>query len=152
MLKIQLIKVIVGLICGLLFGSGMIISEMVDPDKVIGFLNVTGEWDPTLIFVLGGALIVFTPIYHLFIKNRDKAIDGEPLSLSINKSIDNTLISGSVIFGIGWGLAGFCPGPVVSSLGGGSYIILAFMLSMVIGMLCANQYMGRRRRLSAVGK
>jgi len=144
MLKIQLIKVIVGLICGLLFGSGMIISEMVDPDKVIGFLNVTGEWDATLIFVLGGALIVFTPIYHLLIKNRDKAIDGEPLSLSINKSIDSTLISGSVIFGIGWGLAGFCPGPVVSSLGGGSYIILAFMLSMVIGMLCANQYMGRR--------
>lgn len=152
MFKIQLIKVAVGFICGLLFGSGMIISEMVDPDKVLGFLNVTGDWDPSLVFVLGGALIVFTPIYHFFIKNRDKAIDGEALPTVTHKDVDSTLIVGSIIFGIGWGLAGFCPGPVVSSLSGGNHVVLAFMLSMVIGMLCANHYMARRLGLSVIEK
>ena len=152
MFNIQFIKVAIGFICGLLFGGGMIISEMVDPNKVLGFLNVTGDWDPSLVFVLGGALIVFTPIYHLLIKNRDKAIDGEAMPTVTNKHVDATLISGSIIFGIGWGLAGFCPGPVVSSLSGGNQVVLVFMLSMLMGMLCANKYMARRLRLSAVGK
>ncbi|WP_019616193.1 YeeE/YedE family protein [Psychromonas ossibalaenae] len=133
--------ILVGLICGALFGSGMIISGMVDPAKVIAFLNISGDWDPSLMFVMGGALAVFTPIYHLLIKKRSNALNGEKLSWASNKQIDATLITGSAIFGIGWGLAGFCPGPVMASLGGGSSTIMMFLASMLIGMTAAKYYL-----------
>ena len=151
MYKIQLIRIIVALISGLLFGAGMVISGMVDPDKVLGFLNLTGNWDPSLAFVMGGALSVFIPIYHLIIKKRNKAINGEKFAWTSNTTIDGTLISGAVIFGAGWGLAGFCPGPAVSSVSGGSHIILAFILAMIAGMICANQYLAGRLPLFIIG-
>jgi len=151
MTKSKVIGIFIGLISGLLFGSGMIISGMVNPDKVIAFLDITGNWDPSLAFVMGGALAVFSPIYHFFIKKRKHAISGDKFSWTSNTTIDGTLISGAVIFGIGWGLAGFCPGPVVTSLGGGSNIILAFILSMIVGMVHANQYLAGRFPLPIVG-
>ena len=149
--KTQLIRIIIALISGLLFGAGMVISGMVDPDKVLSFLNITGNWDPSLAFVMGGALSVFTPIYHLIIKKRNKAINGEEFTWTSNTTIDGTLISGAVIFGVGWGLAGFCPGPVVSSIAGGNNIILAFILAMIVGIVCANQYLAGRLPLFIVG-
>lgn len=135
------IAIIIAFISGGLFGSGMIISGMVDPNKVIAFLDIFGQWDPSLAFVMGGALLVFTPIYHLLIKNRKLAISGDKFSWTSNNCVDSTLISGAVIFGVGWGLAGFCPGPVISSVGSGSNIILAFILSMIVGMVLASQYL-----------
>lgn len=147
----KIFNVITALIAGLLFGAGMIISGMVDPKKVIGFLDIAGNWDPSLAFVLGGALIVFTPVYHLVIKKRQRAVNGESFSWTSNTTVDRTLISGSVIFGIGWGLAGFCPGPVVTSVGGGSNIILAFIICMIVGIVHANQYLAGRISLPLVG-
>lgn len=154
-----MLKVIIGLISGILFGIGMIISNMVDPTKVIGFLNVTGNRDPSLAFVMGGALAVFTPIYHLVIKKRSHALNGEKMSWTSNTQIDRTLISGAAIFGVGWGVAGFCPGPAVASIGGGSMTIFVFILSMLIGIVFAKQYLqgslplpfiGRRKKTCAV--
>ncbi|WP_051303174.1 YeeE/YedE family protein [Psychromonas aquimarina] len=133
--------IIVGLICGLLFGSGMIISGMVDPAKVTAFLNISGDWDPSLMFVMGGALAVFTPIYHLVIKKRGRALNGEKFSWASNTQVDGTLIAGAAVFGIGWGLAGFCPGPVMASLGGGSLTIFIFLASMLTGTAAARHYL-----------
>lgn len=140
MAKSTIIRLSVSLIAGLLFGMGMIISNMVDPAKVIGFLDITGNWDPSLAFVMGGALAVFTPIYHLLIKKRASAINGDKFTWSSNKKIDGRLIFGALIFGAGWGLAGFCPGPAIVNIAAGSHIILAFILSMIVGMILAKKY------------
>ncbi|MEC7941805.1 MAG: YeeE/YedE family protein [Pseudomonadota bacterium] len=129
--------ILVGLLAGVLFGSGMIISGMVDPNKVLGFLDITGDWDISLAFVMGGALLVFTPFYHLVIKKRDKALNGERLDSCNNPLIDRKLIMGSTMFGLGWGLAGFCPGPAVTSLSGGNPTVWVFMISMLVGMWLA---------------
>ena len=131
--------IVVGLLAGVLFGSGMIISGMVDPNKVLGFLDVTGDWDISLAFVMGGALMVFAPFYHLVIKKRDKAINGERLDSRNNPVIDRKLIVGSTAFGLGWGLAGFCPGPAVTSLSGGNPTVWVFMTSMLVGMWFAGR-------------
>ncbi|MCG6200117.1 YeeE/YedE family protein [Psychromonas antarctica] len=152
-----MLKVIIALISGILFGAGMIISAMVDPTKVIAFLNVTGNWDPSLAFVMGGALAVFTPCYHLLIKKRSHALNGDKFSWTSNTKIDRTLLSGAAIFGAGWGLAGFCPGPAMASIGGGSTTIFIFIISMLIGIVLAKQYLqgrlpfiGRRKKGCAV--
>ena len=131
--------IVVGLLAGVLFGSGMIISGMVDPNKVLGFLDITGDWDISLAFVMGGALMVFAPFYHLVIKKRDKAINGERLDSRNNPLIDRKLIVGSTAFGLGWGLAGFCPGPAVTSLNGGHPTVWVFMISMLVGMWLAGR-------------
>lgn len=151
MTKLKIIRICVALIAGLLFGMGMIISNMVDPAKVIGFLDITGNWDPSLIFVMGGALAVFTPIYHLVIKKRRNALNGDKFTWTSNTTIDGTLICGALIFGAGWGLAGFCPGPAIASVGSGTNIILAFILSMIIGIILAKQYLQGRLPLPFVG-
>lgn len=151
MTQAKLIRIIAALISGVLFGAGMIISGMVDPVKVTGFLDISGNWDPSLAFVMGGALAVFTPFYHLVIKKRKQAISGDKFSWTSNTTVDSTLISGAVIFGIGWGLAGFCPGPAVASIGGGSNIVLAFVLAMLVGIVSANQYLAGRLPLPFAG-
>lgn len=152
MFKKQIINSVVGLLSGLLFAAGMVISEMVDPVKVIGFLNVTGQWDPSLAFVMAGALLVFTPLYHLFIKPRQLSINGEPFVVPTAKKVDGPLISGAIIFGIGWGLAGFCPGPAVSSIGAGSPIILIFITTMLMGMIVAHYYLTGHFDLAKIGR
>ncbi len=147
-----MLKVIIALISGILFGAGMIISGMVSPTKVIGFLNITGNWDPSLAFVMGGALAVFTPFYHLLIKKRSHAINGEKFSCTSNTKIDGQLISGAAIFGAGWGVAGFCPGPAMASLAGGSLTIFIFILSMLAGIIFAKQYLQGRLPLPFMGQ
>ncbi|MEZ9246727.1 DUF6691 family protein [Vibrio lentus] len=131
--------IVIGLVAGILFGSGMIISGMVDPEKVLGFLDMTGNWDISLAFVMGGALLVFAPFYHLVIKKRAKAINGESLDSRNNPLIDRKLILGSTAFGLGWGIAGFCPGPAVTSLSGGNPTVWVFMVSMLVGMWLAGR-------------
>ncbi len=137
-------KIVIALISGILFGTGMIISQMVDPLKVLSFLNISGNWDPSLAFVMGGALAVFTPSYHLLIRKRSHALSGEKFRWAEKTQVDGRLIAGAVIFGAGWGLAGICPGPAISSLGGGSVTISTFVLSMLGGMTLAKYYMQRR--------
>lgn len=128
------VSLFVALLSGVLFGAGMNISGMVDPANIFAFLDITGDWDPSLAFVMGGALLVFTPFYHFIIKPRNKTIDGNTFSLPTNTKIDRKLILGASIFGLGWGIGGICPGPAVASLGEGSVTIISFIASMLIGM------------------
>jgi uncharacterized membrane protein YedE/YeeE len=125
---------LVALISGLLFGLGMAISGMADPAKVIGFLDVAGHWDPSLMFVMGGALLVFMPAYFLLIKSKAKPLNAEEFCLSTSKKIDAKLLSGAAIFGLGWGIAGVCPGPAVSSLGLGNGDVVIFIFAMMLGL------------------
>ena len=106
---------IISLVCGIIFGIGLTVSQMIDPAKVLGFLNIFGDWDPSLAFVMIGALIISSPFFHLF-KNNNKPIFAENSLIHNNKEINKKLIIGSSLFGAGWGLAGLCPGPAIASL------------------------------------
>lgn len=127
-------KNIYALLAGLIFGFGLIVSGMANPEKVIGFLNIFGRWDPSLAFVLGGAIFVGVFSFKYIVK-REKTLLGGSLHLSNEKSINKRLIFGSLIFGLGWGVAGFCPGPALVSLGMGSLKGAMFVIAMLAGML-----------------
>jgi len=127
-------KNIYALLAGLIFGLGLIVSGMANPEKVIGFLNIFGRWDPSLAFVMGGAIFIGVFSFKYIVK-REKTLLGGSLHLSNEKSINKRLIFGSLIFGLGWGLAGFCPGPALVSLGMGSLKGALFVIAMLAGML-----------------
>jgi len=123
---------IVSLICGIIFGIGLTISQMIDPAKVLGFLNIFGDWDPSLAFVMIGALIISSPFFHLF-KNNKKPIFADSFSYSNNKELNKKLIIGSSLFGTGWGLAGLCPGPAIASLALFNTSSIIFVITMFVG-------------------
>ena len=127
------------LVCGIIFGIGLVISEMINPEKVLGFLNIFREWDPSLAFVMIGALIISTPIFHLF-KNKDKPLFSSSFLISTNKEIDKKLIIGSILFGAGWGLIGLCPGPAITSLALLNISSTVFVLSMFTGFYIASKF------------
>ena len=129
---------LVALFCGIIFGIGLVISQMVNPSKVLGFLNVFGEWDPSLAFVMIGALIISSPLFHLF-KNKEKPIFSTSFSISENKEVDKRLIFGSILFGVGWGLAGLCPGPAISSIALLNISSVTFVFSMFVGFYIASK-------------
>ena len=129
---------LVALFCGTIFGIGLVISQMINPAKVLGFLNVFGEWDPSLAFVMIGALVVSSPLFHLF-KNKEKPIFSTSFFISENKEIDKRLIIGSILFGAGWGLAGLCPGPAISSIALLNISSVTFVFSMFIGFYIASK-------------
>ena len=119
---------------GLLFGVGLILSGMTDPGKVIGFLDVFGTWDPSLAFVMGGAVLVGFFAF-LLAQRRTKAFLGDAMHLPQGRDIDERLVLGSVVFGIGWGLAGFCPGPALVSFASGVDQAAIFVAAMLGGMV-----------------
>lgn len=121
------------LLAGLLFGLGLVVSGMANPAKVLGFLDLFGNWDPSMAFVMLGALLVGTIAFHIAGK-RTRAILGAPISLPTARDIDRRLVLGSLAFGIGWGLAGYCPGPVITSLAVGGSKPWIFFLAMLAGM------------------
>jgi uncharacterized membrane protein YedE/YeeE len=123
---------------GLLFGVGLSVSEMIDPSRVIGFLDVAGHWDATLLFVMGGALAVTVPFYPLILR-RSQPVLAQQFSLPTKQKIDRPLIFGAAIFGIGWGLGGFCPGPALAALATGSSSVALFVVAMIAGQLIANR-------------
>ena len=129
---------LVSLFSGFLFGLGMIISGMANPEKVVGFLDVAGAWDPSLMFVMGGALLVFMPSCFLLIKPKQKPVVAQEFCLAKNKSIDSRLVSGAAIFGLGWGIAGVCPGPALSSLALGNSGVWVFFAFMMVGLGATN--------------
>ena len=120
------------LIGGILFGAGLVISGMTDPTKVIGFLDLFGDWDITLMFVMGGGLMVTVPVYQLY-KNKSRPLFDTQFHLPGTSLIDKRLIGGAVLFGIGWGLAGYCPGPVVASLLLQPADMLPFLVTLLAG-------------------
>ena len=126
-------KSFVALLVGLIFGLGLIISGMADPSKVLGFLDLAGNWDPSLAFVMGGAIVVGVIAFH-FASRRDKALLGDPMRLPTATQIDRRLVLGGVTFGIGWGLSGYCPGPALVSLGSGDAKPVIFVIALIAGM------------------
>lgn len=133
----------VALGAGAMFGFGLSLSGMVDPARVIGFLDVgSGHWDPSLIFVLGGAVIVAIPGVLLSQRLHKPVFDGR-FHLPENAAIDKRLIAGSAIFGIGWGLAGFCPGPALSAVATGQPLVLLFVFAMMSGMILHDRVLTR---------
>jgi uncharacterized membrane protein YedE/YeeE len=119
---------------GLVFGVGLILSGMTDPGKVIGFLDVAGRWDPSLAFVMGGAILVGFFAFALA-GRRGRTFFGSAMHLPQRRDIDSRLVGGSLVFGIGWGLAGFCPGPALVSLASGVDKAAVFVAAMLGGMV-----------------
>ena len=126
-------------IAGLIFGAGLTISNMVDPVRVLAFLDVFGDWDPRLAFVIGGGLFVYLPAYYLWIKPKGITYFGEPYQVPSNNNIDRKLLIGASIFGVGWGLTGICPGPAITSLSGGQFGVILFVFAMLLGMMLSNK-------------
>jgi uncharacterized membrane protein YedE/YeeE len=123
---------IISLVSGIVFGVGLVISKMINPEKVLGFLDLFGNWDPSLAFVMIGALIVSSPLFHI-IKNKEKPLFAEKFNYSNNKEVNNRLIVGSTLFGAGWGLGGLCPGPAISSIALININSITFVFAMFFG-------------------
>lgn len=139
------------LLSGLLFGAGLAISGMVNPMKVQNFLDLFGRWDPTLIFVMGGALAVTYAGYRLVL-NAPRPRFAPAFILPALQGIDERLIGGAVVFGLGWGLTGFCPGPALASLVFGYWPSVLFVAAMAVGMLLARHlFLGTGEQQSADG-
>ena len=126
-------SVFASLLAGLVFGLGLIVSGMADPAKVLGFLDLTGAWDPSLAFVMAGAIAVGGLAFAVA-KKRTVSFLGAAMKLPTSRNIDGRLVIGSVVFGIGWGVAGFCPGPGLVALGMGEIKALVFVVAMLVGM------------------
>ena len=126
-------KLIISFVCGFIFSLGLSVAQMVDPNRVIGFLDILGPWDPTLLFVLLGA-VVFNLLTYPLILRRDKPLLDSGFDLPKKKVIDLPLILGSILFGCGWGLTGLCPGPALANLFLLQDEVLIFTLAMLLGM------------------
>ena len=118
---------------GLLFGLGLVVSGMVNPAKVVGFLDLSGNWDPSLILVMGGGLLITVPAFHIILKNSQPLFEPN-FFLPTLDVIDSKLIIGAILFGLGWGIAGFCPGPAMAALVSLNPTVLLFVVAMLVGM------------------
>ncbi len=141
---------LVNLAIGLIFGLGLVISGMADPAKVLNFLDFTGTWDPSLAFVMGGAVVVAFIGYRLAFA-RGAPVAGGRFHLPAEDRIDGRLLSGAALFGLGWGLSGFCPGPALTALPLGAPGTLAFVPAMLIGMWAARQTRESAPKVPAAG-
>ena len=130
-------KLISAGIAGMVFGTGIAISGMANPAKVMNFFDIFGTFDPSLIFVMGGGLIVAMAGYQFIFRTREKPLFDEKFSVPTSKLIDTQLIGGSALFGIGWGITGFCPGGAIPVVGLGIFANWEFMVAMIVGMMIA---------------
>ena len=127
-----MIQKVLSLISGLIFGLGLTISSMTNPAKVIGFLDLFGSWDPSLAFVMGGAIVIVAPFLYFF-KNKNHLVLTSKIEFPDKKSVNPPLVVGALIFGIGWGAVGLCPGPAISSIALLNPFSLLFVASMIAG-------------------
>lgn len=127
-------KTIAALFCGILFGAGLSLSGMTDPARVLGFLDISGRWDPSLAFVMGAGLLITTPAFWLARRQSAQPLIDTRFHLPQMVAIDRRVIGGSILFGIGWGIAGLCPGPALANLVTGLWPMLVFALCMAGGM------------------
>ncbi|OBU68438.1 transporter [Stenotrophomonas maltophilia] len=121
-------------LCGALFGLGLLVSDMANPARVLAFLDVAGAWDPSLALVMAGALIPSAAAYR-WMRVRGRPVLAASLHVPRNRTIDRNLVAGAAVFGVGWGLAGVCPGPAIALLGTGQPFALVFATAMVAGVL-----------------
>ena len=140
--------IVTAFVSGTLFGLGLSVSRMIDPSKVLGFLDVAGAWDASLALVMAGALLVMAPAYR-FVRGRRRPLAAETFHIPGRRDIDAPLILGAVVFGVGWGLVGLCPGPAISGLTLGRHEVLVFVLAMLAGM-AAQRYTPSRTTAVAV--
>ncbi|MFO1147517.1 MAG: DUF6691 family protein [Alsobacter sp.] len=140
--------ILISLVAGLIFGAGLAISDMVNPARVLNFFDIAGTWDPTLIFVMAGALVTTAIGYRLAFA-RGRPLVSMTFNLPTLKQIDLPLIGGAALFGIGWGIAGFCPGPAIAALISLQPRVYVFVLSLVVGMLAAKFLQNRRTAMTA---
>lgn len=136
------------LISGLLFGAGVTISGMVNPMKVLNFLDILGPWDATLIFVMGAGLVVTLLGYQIILK-RNSPLFATSFRLPTSQDIDTKLLGGAALFGLGWGISGFCPGPAVASVVFGRTESITFVIAMAAGMIVTKQIQNRMRTSEA---
>ena len=122
------------LIVGLIFGAGLTLSDMVNPARVLAFLDVAGDWDPTLAFVMGGALIPSSIAYWV-VRHMNRPLLGGQFRIPASRELDRKLLAGAALFGVGWGLVGLCPGPAVAGLAFGHWQLWLFSAAMLGGML-----------------
>lgn len=132
-------KVLMGYLAGLLFGLGLAIGGMTDPARVLNFLDVFGTWDPTLLFVLGGA-VVTTFIGYQLVLHRHQPLFAERFQLPTRRDLDGRLMGGAALFGIGWGLSGYCPGPAFASIAGLTLPLAAMLVAMLVGWWLARRF------------
>jgi uncharacterized membrane protein YedE/YeeE len=140
--------VFASLLAGLVFGLGLIVSGMADPAKVLGFLDLAGAWDPSLAFVMAGAIAV-AALAFAAARKRTVSVLGAAMKLPTSRDIDARLVIGSLVFGIGWGIAGFCPGPGLVALGMGEAKALVFVVAMLVGM-GAFELLERRKQAASL--
>lgn len=141
-------SIIVALLCGLLFGIGLLVAGMADPGKVQAFLDLAGAWDPSLALVMAGAIAVASVAFMLA-RQRAQSLLGLPMELPTARAIDRRLVGGSLLFGIGWGIAGICPGPALVLLGVGRGEAVWFVAAMLCGMAVFEVLERRRLRKGA---
>lgn len=141
-----MIRIIAALVCGVIFGAGLTISQMTETQKVQGFLDIFGPWDPSLVIVMAAALIVTIVGYWLARRQAAPLFAARAL-WPTKRDIDVPLVGGAVLFGIGWGLIGFCPGPAIVDLATGTPAVILFVIAMAAGMI-ANNLMSWRERAS----
>jgi len=126
-------RILFAIVSGLLFGAGMIVSDMVNPARVLAFLDVTGDWDPSLAFVMGGALIPSGLAYLIHRRMRAPVL-ADAFRVPTSQKIDRPLVGGAILFGLGWGLVGLCPGPALAALTTGTWQAVIFVVAMLAGM------------------
>jgi len=136
-------RTVTAFVAGLVFGVGLLLSGMADPAKVLGFLDLAGAWDPSLMFVMGGAVGVGVVAFAVA-RRRTRSLLGEPMQLPTSTGVDRRLVAGALLFGAGWGLAGFCPGPALVALGLGEAKAVVFVAAMLAGMGLFAFFEGRR--------
>ncbi|MFI8982617.1 DUF6691 family protein [Pseudomonas sp. BMW13] len=136
---------VIAFVCGLLFGIGLLLAGMADPAKVLAFLDLGGHWDPSLALVMAGAIGVAALPLNLA-RRRTRALLGGAMQLPTRRDLDARLIGGSLLFGIGWGIAGICPGPALAILLSGHWQAPLFVVAMLAGMLIFSVLEGRRGR------
>ncbi len=133
---------LVAFLSGLLFAVGLGVAGMTNPHKVLNFLDLFGDWDPSLALVMGGAILVYASVYRR-LKGKSAPRFADRFHLPTKKDVDTRLVVGSLLFGVGWGIAGFCPGPAIVAATGGSAPVLAFFAAMVVGMLAQGVFARR---------
>lgn len=134
-------RVLASIICGLIFGAGLVISDMINPARVLAFLDVAGNWDPSLAFVMGGALIPSAAAYIIRGRRAAPLLDSR-FHVPENASIDWKLTTGAALFGLGWGLVGLCPGPAIAALSTGRWEAAVFVAAMLLGMAAYHVSLG----------
>ncbi|WP_042777882.1 DUF6691 family protein [Sinorhizobium fredii] len=137
-------RTLAAIVCGLIFGAGLAISDIINPGRVLAFLDFAGSWDPSLAFVMGGALIP-SALAHIIRSRRSAPLLDSRFYVPVNRPIDWKLVTGAGLFGLGWGLVGFCPGPAIAALSTGRWEAVLFVAAMLVGMWVYR--LSRRQRL-----